>query len=166
MLRKVLLVVLVLAGLIAILWIGGMMLPVEHLATGTRVLTRSPAAVYQLVSDVERYPQWWPDISRVEIVSRIGDGRVTFRQHSSDGPLLMEIVEQQPARRMVTRIADPDQPFGGTWTFDIQPEGDATRLTITERGEIYNPLFRFMARFVFGYTATIESFLAAAARAS
>ena len=33
--------------------------------------------------------------------------------------------------------------------------------TITENGEIYNPFFRFMARFVFGYTATMETYLKA-----
>ncbi len=32
-------------------------------------------------------------------------------------------------------------------------------LTITERGEIYNPIFRVFARFVFGYTATMETYL-------
>jgi hypothetical protein len=59
----------------------------------------------------------------------------------------------------VTRVADPDQPFGGTWTFDIGPDSGGARLTITERGEVYNPVFRFIARFVFGYTATIEGYL-------
>ena len=57
------------------------------------------------------------------------------------------------------RIADPDLPFGGTWTYEITPDGGGSRLTITEDGEIYNPLFRFMARFVFGYEGTIASYM-------
>ena len=36
-------------------------------------------------------------------------------------------------------------------------------VTITEEGRIGNPLFRFMARFVFGYSGTIESYLRALA---
>ncbi len=60
----------------------------------------------------------------------------------------------------MTRIADPDLPFGGTWTFELAPEAGGTRLTITERGEIRNPIFRTMSRFVFGYGATMETFLA------
>ena len=36
-----------------------------------------------------------------------------------------------------------------------------TRLTITERGEIYNVMFRALSKYVFGYTATMESFLKA-----
>jgi hypothetical protein len=46
----------------------------------------------------------------------------------------------------------------GTWTFEFVPDGGGTRLTITERGEVYNPNFRFMSRFVFGHTATMDAF--------
>ena len=35
----------------------------------------------------------------------------------------------------------------------------AERLTITEDGEVYNPFFRFMSRFVFGQTATLDEFV-------
>jgi hypothetical protein len=83
----------------------------------------------------------------------------------TDGPILMSVVERQRPSRFVTKIDDPAQPFGGTWTFEIEPRtGGGARLTITERGEIYNPIFRALARFVFGYTSTMESFLAAASR--
>ena len=40
----------------------------------------------------------------------------------------------------------------------VTPEGSGTRLTITERGEVYNPVFRFMSRFVFGHTASLDRF--------
>ena len=58
------------------------------------------------------------------------------------------------------RIADPELPFGGTWTYELKPEGTGTRLVITERGEVYNPIFRFMSRFVFSRTATMEKMVA------
>jgi hypothetical protein len=61
----------------------------------------------------------------------------------------------------VARIADTDLPFGGTWTYELKPEGAGTRVTITERGEVYNPIFRFMSRFVLSQTATMEKYLAA-----
>ncbi len=63
-----------------------------------------------------------------------------------------------PSRR-VMRIAEKNLPFGGTWTIDIAPAAEGSVVRITEDGEIYNPIFRFMARFFFGYTATIEGFL-------
>jgi hypothetical protein len=69
-------------------------------------------------------------------------------------------VERKPGVRLVTRIADRNLPFGGTWTFDIAPTADGgSELRIREDGEIYNVIFRFMARFFFGYTSSIESYL-------
>jgi len=61
----------------------------------------------------------------------------------------------------VVVIASKDLPFGGRWEYDVAPDGNGSRLTITERGEVYNPIFRFMARFIFGYTKTIEEYQAA-----
>jgi hypothetical protein len=37
-------------------------------------------------------------------------------------------------------------------------------LTIVERGKVRNPIFRFLSRFVFGHTATIESYLSSLAK--
>ena len=58
------------------------------------------------------------------------------------------------------RIADPKLPFGGTWTYEIAPTAGGSTLTITENGEVYNPIFSFMARFVFGYDGTMKTYLA------
>jgi hypothetical protein len=41
------------------------------------------------------------------------------------------------------------------------PTATGSRVTITERGEIYNPIFRFVARFFLGYTATMDAALQA-----
>ena len=34
-------------------------------------------------------------------------------------------------------------------------------MTITERGEVYNPIFRFVSRFVLGHEKTINTYLSA-----
>lgn len=72
-------------------------------------------------------------------------------------PLAFERMERPSL--LVTRITDTTLPFGGTWTYRIGPVADGSELTIVENGEVYNPIFRFMARFVFGHTATIDMFL-------
>ena len=65
----------------------------------------------------------------------------------------------------MTRIDSKSLPFGGTWTYEVQPEADGrSRLQITEDGEIYNPVFRFVSRFVIGQTRTINSYLEALRR--
>jgi hypothetical protein len=45
------------------------------------------------------------------------------------------------------------------WIMDISPAPDGCRLNITERGEVYNPFFRFVSRFVLGYTNTMDTYL-------
>ncbi len=72
-----------------------------------------------------------------------------------------EAVESTPPRHLITRIADPKLPFGGTWTYEIVPAGNSCTLTITENGKVYNPLFRFVSRFLIGQTATMDGYLKA-----
>jgi uncharacterized protein YndB with AHSA1/START domain len=149
-------------AVVLVVLIVGWSLPVDHEASRSATFNTTPNALYALVSDVASYPRWWSEISQIEMLPADG-GRIRFREHMTTGPIVMEVIDAVPPSRFVTRIADPDQPFGGTWTFEITAESRGTRLTITERGEIYNPLFRFMSRYVFGYTGTMESFLDALA---
>ena len=155
-----------LAGLVAIVGVAalvGWLLPVKHEASASARIDRPREAIYAAICDVAAYPNWFKGVSRVEMLDAPA-GVVRFREHMSTGPVVMEIVDATPPSRFVTRIADPTQPFGGTWTFELAPDGGGTRVTITERGEIYNPIFRFMARFIFGYTKTMESCLKGLAR--
>ncbi len=71
------------------------------------------------------------------------------------------MIEAREPELLRARIADPDLPFGGTWIYELKPEGAVTRLVITERGEVYNPIFRFVSRYIIGHTAAIDGFLAA-----
>jgi len=148
----------VLVALVVIVVVVGWLLPVGHEASRSARFNQPPDRVYGVIADVARYADWFEGVSRVDMLET-SDGRVRFREHMSTGPVVMEVAERRPPTRFVTRIADPDQPFGGTWTFELTPENGGTRLTITERGEVYNPIFRFMSRFVFGYTGTMEAFL-------
>ena len=156
MLRIAILVLGVLGAVILAVVAFGYALPVAHVATAQATVAAPPERVFALLADVEAFPKWRSDVKEVEIVAR---APLQWREKGRD-TITFEIVEQVPPRRLVTRIADKTLPFGGTWTFDLAPSGPATDLTITENGEVYNPLFRVMSRYVFGHTATIERYLA------
>ena len=111
-----------------------------------------------IVRDVANASQWRSDVQRVDIIDA-----THFREHAKHGTVTYEIVDDKPAQRYVTRIADTNLGYGGSWTYAFAPENGGTRVTITEDGEITNLFFRFMARFVFGYTSTIDKTLAALA---
>jgi uncharacterized protein YndB with AHSA1/START domain len=158
LLRAGLLVVGVLVGLVAAIAIIGLLLPRDHVASRSATFAAGPDVVFAAIADVGAYAAWRTSLSGVEMLAPV-DGRARWVEVSGGDRIAMEQVERDAPRRLVTRIADPDLPFGGTWTFDLAPEAGGTRLTITERGEIRHPIFRALARFVFGYGATIETFL-------
>lgn len=158
MIKWLLRLVALLIALITVMAAIGWTLPVGHQASVTADLQAPPARVFAAISDPARYPEWRTDLTRVEFIEQ-GDGRVRFREHGPFGPIVFRIDELTPPSRMRTRIDDTDQPFGGTWTFDLEPAGRGTRITITEDGEVYNPIFRFLSRFVFPQTAAIAQYL-------
>ena len=88
-------------------------------------------------------------------------GRRCWVEEGRSGKMTFVVEETDTPRRLVTRIADPDLPFGGVWTYDITGVSGGSRLSITEDGEIYNPIFRFVARFIMGYEGTMRSYLEA-----
>jgi uncharacterized membrane protein len=135
----------------------GYLLPQEHRAMGSATIASPPGRVFEVISDVARYPEWRDDVSAVEILAR---EPLRWRERSGGDALTFEVVESRPPERIRVRIADPDLPFAGTWTYALVPDAGGTRITIVEDGEVYNPVFRFISRFVIGHTATIDRFLA------
>ncbi|MBM4421396.1 MAG: hypothetical protein FJ034_07445 [Chloroflexi bacterium] len=63
-----------------------------------------------------------------------------------------------PGRVLIRRISGERQ-FGGSWTYELEPDGSGTRLTITEEGEVFDPFLRFLVRFVIGQHRTIDRYL-------
>lgn len=153
------LVVGAIALLFVVMAVVGAMLPRAHVASRTATFKRSAAELFALITDVQRAPEWRTGVKRVDVQPAAEGGRARYVEVSSQGPIAMEVVESVPGQKLVTRIADESLPFGGGWTFELQPAGAGTRLTITERGEVKNVIFRFMSRFIFGHTATMEQYL-------
>ena len=153
-------VVATIALLVALTALVGSRLPRSHRASREQVLAASPEAVWTAVTDVQAFPSWRTDVRTVQ---RLPDraGRPVWIEEGGSGKMTLAVERWEPPRILVVRIADPDLPFGGTWTYEITPAAEGSRLKITEDGEVYNPLFRFMARFVFGYEGTIGSYMSA-----
>jgi hypothetical protein len=129
-----LLIVGVLVALVVIIALIGLTLPRDHIASRTVRLRRAQPDVFSACTANATDPKWREELK-------------------------LEIVESQSPSKLVTKIG-PGLPFGGTWTYELSTEGGETVLTITERGEVYNPIFRFVSRFVMGHTATMDKFLA------
>jgi len=110
----------------------GARLPKTHSVSRTARITLPPDALHALIRQKIAGPQEYP----------------------------LRVERDEPPSLVVTRIVGDKLPFGGTWTYRIVAAPGGSDLTITEDGEVYNPIFRFMSRFVFGHFATIDAFLA------
>jgi uncharacterized protein YndB with AHSA1/START domain len=161
--RWVLVILAAIATVVVVVVVGGMLLPRRHTARSSTTINASPEAIWRVLTDVETFPSWRSDVSRVELLSTTS-GRKTWREIGQHGAITFEETLADPPRRLVGRIADPSLPFGGSWTYDIAPLDGAARVTITEDGVVHNPVFRFMSRFVFGHHATQEAYLRALGR--
>jgi hypothetical protein len=134
----------------AIVVLIGAALPKEHVASRRMALKASPNDVFAVIAG----PSDWRGL-KYELLT---ENPLKWRETDSNGVITYERVETVVPTRIVNRIADPKLPFGGSWTYEIAPNGSGTELTITENGEVYNPLFRFVSRFIMGHTATIEKY--------
>ena len=158
--RYVLIAISVLVMLVLCVAVVGWALPKHHHVTVGRAYVGTPAALFTLISDVRAYTAWRTGLTKVEVLADEG-GRLRWRETTkSDGPITYVMEETVPNRKLVARIADTNLPFGGGWTYELTPVGTSgVGLSITEDGDVYNPIFRFVSRFLLGHTATIERYL-------
>lgn len=150
----------VLVVIVLVVFIVGSLLPKSHVASVSARYAARPEALWASLTDVPSFPGWRPEVARVEVLPD-ENGQRGWREHGNQDAITYRVVESAAPRRLVTRIADQNLPYGGSWTYELTPADSGTRLTITERGEIYNPIFRFVARFVLGYTSTMQGMLRA-----
>ena len=147
---------------VALIALVGNFLPKSHVARRSIVLRQSPESVWNAITDFKAQPSWRKDVKRVEQVSDGADG-VVWREEGSN-TLSYRTSESQPPTRLVRTIADTNIAFGGRWVYELAAQDGGTKVTITEEGEVYNPIFRFIGHFFLNQAATIESYLTALAQ--
>ena len=132
------------------------MKPAHHVASSSIVVPRDAASIYKVIRDVANAPSWRPDVKKVEVLAA-----AKFREHGKNGVVTYDIETDEPPRRLVTRIADTNLGYGGSWTYELADVPEGTRVTITENGFVTNVFFRVMMRLFFKPTSSIERYLAA-----
>ena len=150
----------IVVGLVVLIAIIGALLPRDHVATVTATIPASADDVWTAITNVEAFPSWRTDVQRVQVAPPQTSPK-SWREYSRHGAVTMAVDISEPPRRLVVRIADKDLPFGGAWEYELGRDGadvGKTRLTITERGYVSNPIFRFVSRFVMGHYGSLEAY--------
>jgi hypothetical protein len=147
-------IVVVLAAIIIIMVFIGRSLPEKHTATQTRSFNSSPEEVWRVVTNIGEWKSWRKGVKEVTMT-----GADTFLEKSSNDDVEYRISNSVPGVSHTTTIITKDLPYGGSWNYVFEKEGSGCKLTITENGEVYNPFFRFMSKYIFGHDGTLKSYM-------
>ena len=158
--RVVVVLLAIVVGLVLVIVVVGYLLPVKHVATVWAKIPATPEAVWAALTDQRAYPSWRGDVTSVEMLPNDA-GRVAWREVGKNNTISFAIEQAEPPRRLVTRITDKTLPFGGSWEYVVTGDGAGSNVRIIERGEVYNPVFRFVSRFIMGHASTASAYLKA-----
>jgi uncharacterized protein YndB with AHSA1/START domain len=137
----------------------GSRLPVAHTASVTETIPASQEKVWGLITDPAGMPKWRTGLKAVTMLPPENGAQCWDEVQSGMTMPLCADVREAPTRQVV-RIADPKLPFGGTWTYVLEPAGEgATKVTITENGTTGPAMWRFVGHYVMGEDGSIKQYL-------
>jgi hypothetical protein len=143
--RWVVIILAVLAGIVLLLVVVGLLRPKGHVARTQAKYSHPPDSLWATLADFEHWGEWNPE---VKSVTRLPEraGHTMLKVIGTWGEAPTEITVWDPPRRLETQM--DAGAFRGGWTYElaVSPEG-GTVLTVTERGEVDNPVFRAMMMF-------------------
>jgi len=149
-----------LTPLFVYLW--GRRLPSAHVTRRDVFVSASQQDVFALLADPKAIPRWRKTVGRVQLIA--SEPRVRYREFGPQGTLELEIEESTPPSRLVIHATPARRmAFEGSWTYELAPEDDGTRVTLTERGQVRSPMARVFATYVLGHATHVERTLAALA---
>lgn len=160
-------ILLLVLGLVVVLILAvvvvGALLPKRHRVSRAASFRAAPNQLFALIAGPQN---WRPNVLKFEPVSG-GSSRELVRETTRNGETITyELLDSKPSQSIERRIATENLPYSGAWFFSLKPEGGGTTVRITEDGDVYNPIFRFVSRFVIGHTRTIDDYLRALGKAT
>lgn len=143
----------------AVIWIMGMTLPQSHSISISQQFDASPEEIYMIITDIRSFPEWRSNVEQVEFLNENEEHPVWREGYSDEDPLSFRMIGKTQNQSITVEIADENLPFSGQWTYTIEPQKEGARLTITENGEVYNPIFRFVSAYIIGHDSTIKQYM-------
>ncbi len=115
----------------------------KHVAEASAQLKAPPEVVVAMLHDVQRRPEWRPDVEQVGRKSDPTDAREVWRELDDEGDRFdFEVVERRSDGIVLRTDAAEQIGYEATWTFRVEAAPAGSRLTVTEEGFVDNPLFR------------------------
>lgn len=143
----------------------GKNLPEAYEVTRRALYDQSTTALWQAVTDYEKFPGWTESITRVER-REDQEGLPVWRFYNQDGHYMdVAVIKEEAPELLAVRVVETDLPYGGSWTLIFtRKDDDTTELTVKEEGVIDHPFWRLAMKFVFAPEAMADQFLASLGR--
>ena len=145
----------ILALLILVILIIGKLLPSKHTVFQEQEFKTSRAILWKSIRNFKDYPQWRTKLKKLTVIDETQWTEVDNRGDS----ITLGIIEADVENRLAVKIMDETLPFGGTWVYELNGTDNSVTLKITENGEVYNPIYRFIGYFFMDQSATIKQYL-------
>jgi len=120
----------------------GALLPATREGRAEARIAAPPDRVLAVIADVTAQPEWREGIAAV---TRTATG---WTETTARGEVITFAPEEMNATRIRMRFTS-DAGYAGTWDATLTPDDEGTRIVVTERATVPNPLARIVARIMF-----------------
>ncbi len=141
----------------------GALLPKRHRLVRSLRLEQPREVVWARIADIEQSPTWRSDLRAVEPAHDEEGEALWVEIEREGGSTTYRTIEERAPERLVREIVPRGQPYGGRWIIELHEQDGGTVVRVTEEGEVYNALFRFVGRLILGYARKVERYLRALA---
>jgi hypothetical protein len=123
------------------------------------IIAASPDAIWAILTDASRYPEWDPGVERIEGQIAPGERITAYTKLSPGRAFPVTVAEFIPGQKMVWGSKMPLGMFKGERTFALKPQPDG-RVEVTVEERFRGWLLPLIGRSLPNLTPTFESFLA------
>jgi hypothetical protein len=160
--KKLVIFAATLAAAFILLSAAGASMEPRHVVSRTQRFAATPERVFTALLSIRQLSINRSDLKSME--SAVEKDRLPPEVEVLGSPVRIEARELHAPYRLVVLTTEPGLGYSGTWSFDLAPENDATRLTVTEDAAIRSWPMRFVVGRILGEDVVIEAIFRNVAR--
>ena len=161
--KALVVIVAIVAALIGAVVVIGLLTPADHNVSRTLKTRQSPQVIWDTINDHANEQKWRDDVAGVTSAGEQNGKPVWLETYKDGNTVKLATTLSNPPTKMIREIAE-EGPFSGRWEIDITPTPEGSDVKITEIGNVPNPVFRFVSKFVIGHTYQMEKYLTSLAK--
>ena len=124
-------------------FLAGKWADVRYSGSKSAVVDAPVDKVWNLVDDTRLFSESRHEVSRAEILGTNASGFDVWKEHTNlAGTISLEVVRKEPPRLIEVRMNESGFGMTGTWTYEFEPEGERTKVTVTENSVTEGLLMR------------------------